>query len=165
MTRSSTRLTSASNGCTVSVMAAADPLFGVMPLAATGFRDWRVGVQRRAQACCSSLGPRSLDAGGSNAEPRRRRGRHSGPRGGSPQGRRGGKLRQANAVAVRRRPFLIVKVLSENTWREDIRPKLQRYNRLRSVHGIWLIDSRERWGAGLAQGGGCLPGILQRGWG
>ena len=42
-------------------------------------------------------------------------------------------------------PFLIVEVLSESTWRDDIGPKLQHYIRLLSVHELWLIDSRERW--------------------
>lgn len=42
-------------------------------------------------------------------------------------------------------PFLIVEVLSESTWREDIGAKLRRYIELPSVREIWLIDSRERW--------------------
>ena len=42
-------------------------------------------------------------------------------------------------------PFLIVEVLSEGTWREDIGSKLQRYIQLPSVREIWLVDSRERW--------------------
>ena len=42
-------------------------------------------------------------------------------------------------------PFLIVEVLSESTWRDDIGPKVSRYVELASVHEIWLIDSRERW--------------------
>jgi Uma2 family endonuclease len=42
-------------------------------------------------------------------------------------------------------PFLIVEVLSESTWRDDIGGKLQRYIQLPSVREIWLIDSRERW--------------------
>lgn len=42
-------------------------------------------------------------------------------------------------------PFLIVEVLSESTWREDIGSKLQRYIQLPTVREIWLIDSRERW--------------------
>jgi Uma2 family endonuclease len=42
-------------------------------------------------------------------------------------------------------PFLVVEVLSESTWRDDIGGKLQRYIRLPSIREIWLIDSRERW--------------------
>ena len=42
-------------------------------------------------------------------------------------------------------PFLIVEVLSESTWRDDIGSKLQRYIKLPSVREIWLVDSRERW--------------------
>ena len=42
-------------------------------------------------------------------------------------------------------PFLIVEILSESTWREDIGAKLRRYIELSSVREIWLIDSRERW--------------------
>jgi Uma2 family endonuclease len=42
-------------------------------------------------------------------------------------------------------PFLIVEVLSESTWRDDIGSKQQRYIQLPSVREIWLIDSRERW--------------------
>ncbi|MGE3739598.1 MAG: Uma2 family endonuclease, partial [Geminicoccaceae bacterium] len=42
-------------------------------------------------------------------------------------------------------PFLIVEVLSESTWRDDIGPKLQSYIELPSVREIWLVDSRERW--------------------
>ncbi len=42
-------------------------------------------------------------------------------------------------------PFLVVEVLSESTWREDVGPKLRRYVELPSVREIWLVDSRERW--------------------
>ena len=42
-------------------------------------------------------------------------------------------------------PFLIVEVLSESTWRDDIGPKLRSYIELPSVREIWLVDSRERW--------------------
>lgn len=42
-------------------------------------------------------------------------------------------------------PFLIVEVLSESTWRDDIGPKLRSYVELSSVREIWLVDSRERW--------------------
>ena len=42
-------------------------------------------------------------------------------------------------------PFLIVEVLSESTWREDIGAKLRRYIELPPVREIWLVDSRERW--------------------
>jgi Uma2 family endonuclease len=42
-------------------------------------------------------------------------------------------------------PFLIVEVLSESTWRDDIGSKLRSYIELPSVREIWLVDSRERW--------------------
>ena len=42
-------------------------------------------------------------------------------------------------------PFLIVEVLSEGTWREDIGSKLQHYIQLPTVREIWLVDSRARW--------------------
>jgi Uma2 family endonuclease len=42
-------------------------------------------------------------------------------------------------------PFLIVEVLSEGSWRDDIGAKPQRYIQLPSIREIWLIDSRERW--------------------
>ena len=42
-------------------------------------------------------------------------------------------------------PFLIVEVISESSWRDDVGTKLQRYIALPSVREIWLIDSRERW--------------------
>jgi Uma2 family endonuclease len=43
------------------------------------------------------------------------------------------------------KPFLIVEVLSDSTWREDLGRKLRRYIELPSVREIWLVDSRERW--------------------
>src|SRR3954451_24499934 len=80
----------------------------------------------------------------SPALPRGRRGRHSSGRRQPLQGRCSGYLHADHWQAQSEEPFLVVKVISESSERDDFGLEAHRYGLLWSVQEIWLVDSRKR---------------------